>query len=99
MGLAPAEFWGITPREILIILGGAQKRQMADYRLRAGLAYSQARLIGIAINDPKKMPAFEKIFPDPDKPKREQSPEESLRAMRAWARSINASFERKDHGG
>lgn len=59
-------------------------------RREQGLAYSQAQLIAYAFHAPKKMPAFDKVFPDGSKPKAVQSPEAIYAAMRAWSERLGA---------
>lgn len=59
-------------------------------RMLQGVAYSQAHLIGWAFHEPKKMPKFEKVFPDRRK-RPAQSPEEMYHAMRQWTAVFEAA--------
>lgn len=88
-GLNPADFWTVTPREAGIILTGAAARDWRQLRQGQGLVYTLAALVAYAVNNPSKMPKFDKVFPD-GKPKKAQSPEEILAAMREWTAVIGA---------
>lgn len=61
-------------------------------RERQGLTYTLAVLIGSAMNNPKKFPTFAKVFPDPRKPARVQTPEDMLQAMRAWSDAVDSAM-------
>lgn len=52
--------------------------------MQAGLVYTLAHLVAFSVNDPKKMPKFEKVFPDPSGKTKVQSPQEMMAAMDAW---------------
>lgn len=82
-GQDPQTFWTVTPREAGIILAGAAARDLHQRRHQQGLVYTMAVLASFAANDPKKMPKFDKVFPDAA-PKKAQTPEEMLAAMREW---------------
>jgi hypothetical protein len=69
----------------------AADRALRQKRLDDGRAYTLAQLVTYAVNDPKRMPKFEKVFPT-GKEKR-LSPEESLAAMRAWVDAAQAVME------
>ena len=83
--LDPAAFWAITPREVLVILDGADARARADLKAAQQLAYSTAVLVGMATHNPKKFPKFDKVFPDLDAARRAQGPDEIYAAMIGWA--------------
>lgn len=53
-------------------------------RLEDGRAYCMAQLIAYAVNDPQRMPKFDKVFPD-GKPARAQDADEIWQAMKEWA--------------
>ncbi len=84
-GLDPAAFWEITPREVMVILDGADARMERDLRLAQGMAYSTAVLVGIAFNNPKAFPKFDKVFRDKPAAKAVQEPDAIFAAMSAWA--------------
>ena len=84
-GLDPAAFWAITPREVLVILDGADARARADLKTAQQLAYSTAVLISIASHNPKKFPKFDKVFPDLDARQKVQTPDAIYAAMIGWA--------------
>lgn len=90
IGLAPADFWDITLREAAVIMLAASEREARLKRIDDGRVYSLAYLVSFAVNDPKRMPKFEKVFPD-GKPKPAQSPDEIWAAMEAWCDMIQAA--------
>lgn len=49
-------------------------------------AYSQAALTGAALHGGRRLPRFERVFPDPRGRARAESGEQTLAAMRAWSR-------------
>ncbi len=67
----------------------AAERQVAAKRIEDGRVYTLAQLISYSVNDPKKMPRFDKVFPD-GRPRRQQSPEEMLALMRQWVETTQA---------
>jgi hypothetical protein len=69
----------------------AADRALRQKRLDDGRTYTLAHLVAYAVNDPKRMPKFEKVFPS-GKEKR-LSPEESLAAMKAWVDAAQAATE------
>lgn len=85
-GLAPADFWDATPREFRAVVAGAAERDRRALRLQQAVAYSLAGLVGHAFHQPKKMPKFDKVFPDPAARGRPQTAEESIAALRLWTR-------------
>jgi hypothetical protein len=68
----------------------AVERQYRQKRLDDGRFYTLAQLVTYAVNDPKKMPKFDKAFPD-GKPKPVQSADEIWAAMTAWADVMQAA--------
>lgn len=88
-GLPPAEFWTVTLREADVLLRAATDRHHRMKQIEDGRAYSLAFLISFAVNDPKKMPKFEKVFPDV-RPKPAKTPEEMLAVMRQWVETVKA---------
>lgn len=90
-GLALSEFWGVTPREAQAIFEGVADRIWRDLRREQSFTYALAQLVGVAIGDPKKFPAFEKAFPDPRRP--EQTPEDHL-AILGQIAAANQAQER-----
>lgn len=67
----------------------AVERQVAAKRIEDGRVYTLAQLISYSVNDPKKMPRFDKVFPD-GRPRRQQSPDEMLALMRQWVETTQA---------
>ena len=88
-GQPPADFWTVTPREAGVVLAGAAEREVRHVRQEQAIIYSLANLIAYAVNAPGKMPKFDAVFPD-GKPKKRQSAEEILLAMREWAAVFEA---------
>jgi hypothetical protein len=74
----------------------AADRQMRDKRIEDGRTYTLAQLISYSVNDPKKMPRFDKVFPD-GRPRKQQSPDEMLALMRQWVETSQA-LEAKPNG-
>lgn len=85
-GRSVAEFWAVTPREFRAVLAGAETAVWRDLRHAQSIAYSQAALTGAATRGGKRLPRFEKVFPDP-RQRRAQSGEETHTTMRAWGRA------------
>lgn len=75
----------------MVILDARGERHHHQLRERQGLTYSLAHLLAVAIHNPRRMPAFDRAFPDPRKPVRHQSAEEMLQAMRAWSDVIETA--------
>ena len=71
----------------------ASEREARLKRIEDGRAYSLAYLVSFAVNDPKRMPRYEKVFPD-GKPKPAQDPEEIWAAMQAWGDMLQAAEAR-----
>ena len=71
----------------------ASEREAHLKRIEDGRAYSLAYLVSFAVNDPKRMPKFDKVFPD-GKPKPAQDPEEIWAAMQAWGDMLQAAEAR-----
>ena len=69
----------------MVILDGADARARTDLKSAQQMAYSTAVLIGMATNNPKKFPKFDKAFPDPEARRRVQGPNEIYAAMETWA--------------
>lgn len=63
-------------------------------RLRAaqGVAYTQAQLVGHAFHQPRKMPQFDKVFPDPTRGRRKKSDREIFASMQAWTSHLSQVF-------
>jgi hypothetical protein len=64
-------------------------RQMRAKRIDDGRIYTLAQLVSYSVNDPRKMPAFGKVFPD-GRPRKGQSADDMLSAMTAWVQSVKA---------
>lgn len=86
-GLPPTLFWDVSPREMALMIDGANRRD----RAMQGLAYSHAALVMRAFHDPKRFPDFDKVFPDPGKAKPSaQDPDAILSLMQAWSQRLGA---------
>lgn len=66
----------------------AGDRALRDRRERQALTYTLAQLVAVATHNPKKMPDFAKVFPDPMRKVRRKTPDEMLQAMRAWSEAV-----------
>ena len=81
----------MTPREAEHAMRGAATRDQHLIRAAQAVAYSVAVLTGAAINNPKKMPSFNKAFPDGKAgAARVQTTTEATANLNAWANAINA---------
>lgn len=90
LGLPPDLFWTVTPREAGVVMAGAAARDRARADLSKGLTYTLAQLSGIAMRDPKRMPAYAKVFPDPDRGAgRTQTADAMVASLDAWAAMAN----------
>ena len=65
---------------------------MRRLRAQQAVAYTHAQLAGVAVNNPRKMPRFAKVFPDPRRGARPMSDAEMLESMRAWSRHVSATL-------
>lgn len=79
----------MTLREADVVMRAAAERQVAAKRIEDGRIYTLAQLISYSVNDPKKMPRFDKVFQD-GRPRRQQSPEDMLVLMRQWVETTQA---------
>jgi hypothetical protein len=95
-GLPASEFWDVTPREAGVILKGIVDRERRQLRIQQGLVYSLAELMKFAVNDPNKMPKFDKVFPDPDRKQKAKSDDEIWAAMSAWADAMRLAEGQSD---
>jgi hypothetical protein len=86
----------VTLSEADVIMRAAADRQMRDKRVEDGRTYTLAQLVAYSVNDPKKMPRFDKVFPD-GRLRKQQSPEEMLALMRQWVETSQA-LEAKPNG-
>lgn len=89
LGLPAPDFWEVTLREANVVMRAAVERQAAAKIIEDGRCYTLAQLFSYSVNDPKKMPRFDKVFPD-GKPSKQQSPEEILALMLDWVETASA---------
>ena len=75
--------------EAEVIMRAEAGRQMRAKRIEDGRVYTLAQLISYSVNDPKRMPRFDKVFPDGTARAR-QSPEEMLALMLQWVETTKA---------
>ena len=80
----------MTLREAAVVMQAASDREARLKRIDDGRVYSLAYLVSFAVNDPKRMPKFDKVFPD-GKPKPAQTPDEIWASMQAWADMMKAA--------
>lgn len=83
--LDPAAFWQITPREVMVILDGADARARAALQTAQQLSYCGAVLTMIGTHNPKKFPKFEQAFAGPGARTKAQGPDEIYALMAGWA--------------
>ena len=83
----------MTLREAAVVMQAASDREARLKRVEDGRAYSLAYLVSFAVNDPKRMPKFDKVFPD-GKPKPAQDPDEIWASMQAWGDMIQEAEAR-----
>lgn len=70
-------------------------RQMRAKRLDDGRTYTLAQLIAYSVNDPRRMPRFDKVFPD-GKARERQTPEEIHALMVQWVETSKALEASRD---
>jgi predicted oxidoreductase (fatty acid repression mutant protein) len=92
-GQDPSAFWQITPREVTVILEGADARDRTQMRISQAMAWATADLVRVAFHLPAKFPKFDKAFPDPTASREAQSPEDIWAAMVVWAESARLAEE------
>ena len=83
----------MTLREAAVVMQAASDREARLKRVEDGRVYSLAYLVSFAVNDPKRMPKFDKVFPD-GKPKPAQDPDEIWESMQAWGDMLQAAEAR-----
>jgi hypothetical protein len=69
----------------VLTLKARRAAALLGMREQQALAYSQAVLTAIAVSNPKNLPKFDKVFPDPTQTKRRTSAQEALAGFRAWS--------------
>jgi hypothetical protein len=89
-GLPPDLFWRTTPAEMNAMQAGVVDRMRHDLRVQQGLCYTQAVLMGTAVNAPKNLPPFKKVFPDPVE-KKAMTADAMLASMELWAKRFGAT--------
>jgi hypothetical protein len=95
LGLPAPEFWGITLREADVVMRAEADRQMRAKRIGDGRTYTLAQLVSYSVNDPKRMPRFDKVFPD-GKARARQTPEEIHALMTEWVETSRALEASRD---
>lgn len=84
-GQDPSQFWGLTPRELNIVLDGSAERLKREHNDRAWLAWH-----GAALGRIKKFPKLDTLLIKGDrKPKRGKTIEEMISIAHAWTASVN----------
>jgi hypothetical protein len=91
-------FWRVTPREYLLVVRGVEERRRADLRLAQVTAYNQAILTGMALAGGRRIPKFERAFPDPFRERRAQSADEILAVMGSWVAATKSTARRGAEG-
>ncbi len=69
------------------------ERAVRAKRLDDGRTYTLAQLISYSVNDPKKMPRFDKVFPDAGQTKKPQTADEIHALMVSWVAMAEAMTE------
>lgn len=101
-GLDPCRFGRLTPREIVHALKGAVEGEWNNLRRAQAVAYSLAQLATTGVHQPRRMPSFDKAFPDRKAgaaQARAQTPDEALRNMEAWSAAWAAARKPKQGTG
>lgn len=62
-GIPSDEYWNKTLEEILTQVEANRERETDDLKVKANMDYRMAQMMMYAVNEPKSMPAFEKIYP------------------------------------
>lgn len=83
MGLAPVEFWQLTPAELREMAEGLRCRRIREYNDRLYDAYHAAYFARLKILKPEELKKLMINEEDGPKQKRQQTPEEMLTAMKA----------------
>lgn len=82
----------MTPREAALAIDGAAEGEVRRLRHLQGVAYTHSQLTAYAVNDPRKMPDYRKVFPDPRRAGRGQTPQEAFEAMQAWTTHLSVAL-------
>ncbi len=77
-------FWQITPREAMVILEGADARDMTQMRLSQAMVWATAQLVAVGFHNPKNFPKFDKAFPGAKADREPQSDDAIFAAMDRW---------------
>lgn len=62
-GIAAERFWGLSYEELIVQVRANAKIHQRELEEQAMLTYKQAQLNAYGMNEPKKMPKFQQIFP------------------------------------
>lgn len=73
---------------------GVMDRIRHDLQIQQGLCYTQAVLVGTAVNAPKKLQPFKKVFPDL-RPKTEMTADQVLASMEMWSARFGAKVTQR----
>lgn len=87
-GFDPARFWQITLKEADRELRGAMKRRQRETDERLWLAWHI-----VALDRTERLPKLETLLARPEAPRRKQSPEEMLTAMKGIFLAFGGSPE------
>jgi hypothetical protein len=86
-GLAPDYFWQITPREMEIIMDGAQEKISRDQLSLDRLSWHIGQLNAIGFHNPKAYPKYEKFIGKNPLGSDKDDQEKMKAAMQGWASS------------
>lgn len=62
-GIPANVYWTLTFKELMLELVALETRRKRDLKDKAMFDYNLANAMGIAFNNPKKMPPAEKLYP------------------------------------
>jgi hypothetical protein len=87
----------MSPAEAHTAIAAAATARRNSHRLAQSLVYAQAQLNAFAFGDPKRMPKFDKAFPD-KAGRRRRTAEEAWAGLMAWAMGCGTKEGAQDGG-
>lgn len=99
MGLTPAEYWNLTPKQYISFMKGYAMKQRRQAKEDDANSWALARYIGTAINAPKSYPRKPHLADLPDDPSAQKpmTDEEMEANMRRNTILLGGTVIKNDH--
>lgn len=104
IGISANDFWDMTFEEIMLEVNARQRIKKNSLRERATFDYNMAQMMVYAVNDPKKMPKIDELYPfmkdevveQPKAVKRVDEANQDQAVFMQMAKAIKDTRERKN---